>query len=82
MLIGGAKVDSSNGACIEVVNPYTLETIDAVPNASKGDIEKSIKAAHEGKRLWARTPLHERAKVLTNSCHIERKESGACDAPV
>jgi aldehyde dehydrogenase (NAD+) len=75
MLIGGAKVDSSNGACIEVVNPYTLETIDAVPNASKGDIEKSIKAAHEGKRLWARTPL-------PNSCHIERKESGACDAPV
>ena len=38
-LIGGEKLDASNGAVIEVINPATKEVIDTVPNSTVEDVD-------------------------------------------
>ena len=65
MVIAGVKAHSKSNEVIEVTNPYTQEKIDTVPSATKEDIDRAIQAAKEGKKAWARVPLHERAAILT-----------------
>jgi len=64
MIIGGKKVDSSDGKVIEVFNPSTHEIIDTVPSATREDIEKALEIAQNGKDIWANTPLHKRSEIL------------------
>lgn len=65
MLIDGKKTASSTGEVIRVMNPATGALIDTVPAASREDIDRAFEAAEQGKKLWAKTPLHERCgKIL------------------
>lgn len=64
MLINGQKVAAKDGKESKIYNPATQEFIDSVPLATQEDIEWCLEVAQEGKKLWAKTPLYERAKVL------------------
>lgn len=64
MLIDGAWTDAADGSVQEITNPSTNETIDTVPKASLTDIERAVAAAVDAKQRAARTPAHERARVL------------------
>ncbi|MCT4605698.1 MAG: aldehyde dehydrogenase family protein [Marinisporobacter sp.] len=64
MIINGEKVNSSNNEEIQVLNPALQELVDTVPSATKEDVEKALQVAQIGKRLWAETPLYERASIL------------------
>ena len=64
MIIGGEKVDASNGEVISVYNPYTHELIDTVPSATEQDIEKALDIAQKGKKIWGETPVYKRAEIL------------------
>lgn len=64
MIIGGQKVDSSDGKTIDVINPATMEVIDSIPAATKGDIDTAIKNAQAGFEEWSAYPLHKRAEIL------------------
>lgn len=57
MLIGGEKVDASDGMVFDVINPATGEFIDTVPMATTEDIEKAVKNAKEGQKEWAAIPI-------------------------
>ena len=65
MIIGGQDVDSVGGATLEVLNPYTLETVDTVPSATEEDVERAIAVAKRGRALWRATPLCDRVAALT-----------------
>ncbi len=65
MIIGGEKVDASDGKTIEIHNPATQELIDTVPAASMDDVNRALECAREGAKVWSRTHLHERARILT-----------------
>jgi succinate-semialdehyde dehydrogenase/glutarate-semialdehyde dehydrogenase len=67
MFIDGRWAGVSGGEKIEVLNSATLEFIDAVPAASPADVETALAAAQSGKKRWAATPVHERARIL-NKC--------------
>jgi len=64
MIIGGKKVDSTDGKVSKIYNPATQEFIDTVPIATQEDIQHCLGFAQNGKELWAATPYHERAKIL------------------
>lgn len=64
MIINGIKRNASDGSVIEVRNPATQEVIDTVPAATDADIGEALAAAQEGKRLWAKTPQHERSRIM------------------
>ncbi|MGM9521193.1 MAG: aldehyde dehydrogenase family protein [Oscillospiraceae bacterium] len=76
MYIDGQRVDARDGKTFDVVNSATQEFIDTVPMAAAEDVERAINAAQEGKKLWAATPVHERARIMLKCADAidERRE--------
>lgn len=74
LIINGEKVESSNGATINTVNPATGELIAKVAKASQEDAERAVQAAREafdhGK--WRKYPVSRRAQVLNKIAAIMR----------
>ena len=64
MLIGGKKVDSSNGKTIDVVNPATGKLIDTVPAATKEDVSRALDYAKIGFEKWSKTTMLERENIF------------------
>jgi succinate-semialdehyde dehydrogenase / glutarate-semialdehyde dehydrogenase len=60
MYVGGEARSSSSGGVMEISNPATLESYESVPDATPEDAAAAIDIAAEGRRRWAKTPLHER----------------------
>lgn len=63
-LIGGQKLDASNDAIIEIINPATGELIDTVPNSTEEDVDKVVSVAKSAYKTWAEIPLYERGNIL------------------
>ena len=73
MIIGGRKVDASDGKILPVQNPANGEQLDSVPSATEKDILGAIKNARNGKRKWAETPVYERADIFMRFAESMRK---------
>ena len=63
LLIGGESVAGA-GDPIEVENPFTTETIAAVPSASPEQVDAAVARAREAWPDWAATPAGERCELL------------------
>ncbi len=63
-LIGGKKLDASNGEVIDVINPATLEFIDTVPNSTIEDVDLAVSVAKTAQKEWAKTSVYERGEIL------------------
>ncbi|WP_303150017.1 aldehyde dehydrogenase [uncultured Cloacibacillus sp.] len=63
MIIGGKKIDSSDGRTMNVVNPYNQEIIDTVPMATKEDIDIALDNAVKGFEEWSLVPLWKRINI-------------------
>ena len=64
MIINGKKTDSECGLTFDIINPATGEVIDTVPKATEKDVISAIDAAEKGQKIWADTPVWQRAQVL------------------
>lgn len=64
MIINGKKVNSSNGAVQNIVNPSTLQVIDTVPSATAEDVKEAIDGAVAAQENWAALPVRERCIIL------------------
>lgn len=64
MLIGGKKVDASDGRTFDVMNPATGEFIDTVPMATAEDIDRAVRNAKAGQKEWAAIPIVQREKIF------------------
>lgn len=64
MIINGKKVDSECGLTFDVLNPATGAVIESVPRATEKDVAAAIDAAEAGQKIWAKTPVWQRAQVL------------------
>jgi succinate-semialdehyde dehydrogenase/glutarate-semialdehyde dehydrogenase len=64
MIIGGERVNSSDGKIIEVVNPATMAVIDTVPAATVADVDRAARNARGGVKEWSAIPLHERIATI------------------
>ncbi len=63
-LIGENWLDASDSNTIRVINPASNRLIDTVPESTKEDCDKAVKAALKGFKKWSARPLHERADIL------------------
>ena len=64
MIIGGQKVNASDGKTMESINPYTRKVIDVFPSATAADINLAVENAVSGSKEWMHTPLHKRIAIL------------------
>ena len=64
VLIGGELVDGAKGT-YSIVNPATEGVVAEAPEASVPQAEEAAHAAQEAFPAWSRTPVAERARLLT-----------------
>ena len=66
MLIDGAWVDAEDGGTFESANPATGEPWAVIPEATAGDVDRAVKAAHRAfsQGPWARATPTERGRTL------------------
>lgn len=64
MIINGKAVNSSDKTVLEIINPYTQQLIDTVPNASEKDVDNAVKSALVGFKTWKDVPLTKKVKYL------------------
>lgn len=64
MIICGKEQDASDKTVINIVNPYTKEIIDTVPNATAKDVDKAVQAANKAFEEWAKVSVVEKVALL------------------
>ena len=70
MFIGGKPRKSGDLKTIKVYNSATQELINDVPSATAEDVNEAIMLALQGKKLWAGTPMHARARILLKCADV------------
>lgn len=62
--INGEWVEAKTNQYQTVPNPATGEELAQVPISSKEDVEAAVKAAKEAFKMWSKTPVPKRARIL------------------
>ena len=64
MIICGKEVCASDKTTMDIVNPYTGQVIDTVPNATEKDVDTAVKAAHKAFPAWAEVSVVKKVELL------------------
>lgn len=67
LFVGGDWVDARSGQTFHVINPATGETVAAVPDAGRSDMQRAVDAAAAAQPAWGETLASERARVLAGA---------------
>ena len=70
LFIGGHWRDGAEGGTIPVEDPATGETLIAVADATVGDAEQALAAAHETFQTWRDHPPRERGDILRRAYDV------------
>ena len=72
--IDGKWQKSSSGETYDVINPATEEIIGKASKANNEDIQKALKSAEKGLKIWKNTSPWERAMVIRKISELMRKK--------
>jgi succinate-semialdehyde dehydrogenase/glutarate-semialdehyde dehydrogenase len=64
MYINGEWVEGESGEYFDAYNPATLEVIARVPQGTRKDADRAVRAAHAAQKEMARLSVWDRAKML------------------
>ena len=70
MIICGKEVGASDKTTIDIVNPYTGQVIDTVPNATEKDVDTAVKAANKAFPAWAEVSVVKKVEILKNFLNL------------
>ena len=73
--INGQWQKSSSNNYYEVINPATEDVIGKASKANSEDVQKALKSAENGLKIWSNTSPWERAKILRKISELMRKKS-------
>lgn len=62
--VGGDWITAQSGKTINVINPFTNETLGTVPDLSEDEVRQAISHAKASQSLWAKKTANERAILL------------------
>jgi lactaldehyde dehydrogenase/glycolaldehyde dehydrogenase len=77
MYIGGTWIKGSSSEVIEVENPANERTIATIPDGKPDDALAALEAARRAQPEWARTPAHERGRLVSALADAVRQNDGA-----
>ena len=73
--IDGKWLKSASGETYDVINPATEEILGKASKANSEDIQKALKSAEKGLKIWRDTSPWERAKIIRKISELMRKKS-------
>lgn len=76
LLIDGKWVDGQGGKWVDVIDPSCEEVMGRAAEATAGDVDRAVEAAHRAFPAWAQTAPSSRAAVLRKAAAIasERRD--------
>jgi betaine-aldehyde dehydrogenase len=80
LFIGGGYVDATSGETFDTLDPATGELLASVQQASEADINRAVRAAHEGQREWTAMTAMQRSRILRRAVDILRERNDALAA--
>lgn len=75
LYIGGAHVDATSGETFDTLDPATGETLASVQQASAADIDRAVRSAREGQRVWAAMTAMQRSRILRRAVELLRERN-------
>lgn len=75
LFYGGQWHEALDGAVDEIINPATGESLGNAAAASKADVDKAVRAATAGFKVWRQVKLSERAAIVREAARIIRANS-------
>lgn len=75
LFINGEWSQGTSGKSEPVYNPATEQVIGHVPHASAKDLDRAVAAAAAGFEVWSKTPVMERAAILTRAMGLIRERA-------
>src|SRR5438552_10687389 len=64
MLIGGEWIGSESGTTFDAISPSTGEVIGTLPEGTRDDVRRAIRAAHEAFPVWSSLSAFDRAAAM------------------
>jgi succinate-semialdehyde dehydrogenase/glutarate-semialdehyde dehydrogenase len=74
MLIAGERTEGAAGEGLDVVNPATEETIEAVPRGTAQDVDAAVEAAEKAFAEWSKTDAEDRANLLRKAIALIERD--------
>ena len=71
--IDGKWQKSSSGETYDVINPATEEVIGKASKANSEDIQKALKSAEKGLKIWRNTSPWERSKIIRKISELMKR---------
>jgi acyl-CoA reductase-like NAD-dependent aldehyde dehydrogenase len=75
LFVGGAWRDADDGRSLPVSNPATGEQIGRVAHASRTDLDRALRAAESGFRVWRDMVPAERSKIMRKAAALMRERA-------
>ena len=75
LFIGGKFVAPKAGKTFTTINPATEEVLAKIAYAEKSDIDKAVKAAQDGLKVWSKMAPAERGKYLYRIARIMQERA-------
>ena len=75
LFIGGKFVAPKSGKTFTTINPATEEVLAKIAYAEKNDIDKAVKAAQDGLKVWSKMAPSERGKYLYRIARIMQERA-------
>src|SRR5919106_3373656 len=75
LFIAGHHVDATSGKTFETVNPATGEVLASVQQASQADVDRAVRSARTGQKVWAARTGMERSRILRRAADLLRQRN-------
>ncbi|GAB7528434.1 betaine-aldehyde dehydrogenase [Pseudomonas sp. 3A(2025)] len=75
LYIDGGYVDASGTETFDAINPATGEVLAKVQRATAADVERAVKSAEKGQKVWAAMTAVERSRILRRAVDILRERN-------
>lgn len=75
LFIGGKFVSTKSGKTFTTINPANEEVLAKIAYGEKADVDKAVKAAQEGLKVWSKMAPSERGKYLYRIARIMQERA-------
>lgn len=75
LFIGGKFVSPKSGKTFTTINPANEEVLAKIAYGEKADVDKAVKAAQEGLKVWSKMAPSERGKYLYRIARIMQERA-------
>lgn len=75
LYIDGGYVSATSGKTFETINPANGEVLATVQAAGCEDVDRAVKSAQKGQKIWAAMSAMERSRILRKAVDILRERN-------